>query len=407
MQNNSVTRAAIICLILAIPTAILLPRAAAFAPGIAGLILAGVVYWKTRAFPVPRLPELGFTGALIALAALSSLWAPDADFALERTGKIAIILLPALLLPAALRMAFADTGKYGRETFIRIMAGLYIACGAFLFLEKILDFPIYRILEGVEPGAFVREAQLNRNVVAFVLLGIPVFALTRQTILTGWYKHLLFFTVGIAALAPVVASISQTAQLGFLVGVSFLFLFPVRRRPVWIALGICVAVLALAAPWVVRGIYNPNSLSATIDDGFLQEANIATRLEIWSFIAGKALESPVYGNGIEATRVLKSDTFMPYTNTDNVLHPHNAVLQIWVEFGVIGIALACALFAYLLRQAFRAPENARAIYLATLMTVLSTAATGYGLWQSWQLGLFVLTAALCIAAASQGRPSSE
>ena len=74
-------------------------------------------------------------------------------------------------------------------------------------------------------------------------------------------------------------------------------------------------------------------------------------------------------------------------NTDNVLHPHNAILQVWVEFGVMGALLASALVVFLFLRLDRLSPCLQRYYTALLIVMLGMLSMGYGLWQAWQLGM--------------------
>src|SRR5690606_963801 len=72
-------------------------------------------------------------------------------------------------------------------------------------------------------------------------------------------------------------------------------------------------------------------------------------------------------------------------------------LQVWVELGVLGALLYVALSLYLLyscRQA--AGAAAQRMALASFLATLCMANIGYGLWQGWQLGLFLFLGGLVV-----------
>ena len=67
------------------------------------------------------------------------------------------------------------------------------------------------------------------------------------------------------------------------------------------------------------------------------------RRVIWSFSKENVLKEPLFGNGFYSSRKLGESNEI--TNQDNIklpaipLHPHNTTIQIWLELGLIGIAL--------------------------------------------------------------------
>ena len=64
-------------------------------------------------------------------------------------------------------------------------------------------------------------------------------------------------------------------------------------------------------------------------------------------------------------------------------HPHNAPLQIWVELGAVGAALALAVLLLLLREVARQPLPAASASLSLIGGVAAVALVGHGAWQGW------------------------
>jgi len=133
-------------------------------------------------------------------------------------------------------------------------------------------------------------------------------------------------------------------------------------------------------------------------DKFLRRASVPHRLEVWNFAAEKTGERPLFGWGVDSMRFLKSDHVMENMGTDTVLHPHNAVLQIWLEFGAFGIAIAMAFVVFIFRRigAMKPLEQRYATLL--FVVLLSILSTGYGLWQAWLLGMLNAITAMNVMA---------
>ncbi|MEZ5918887.1 MAG: hypothetical protein R3D66_02880 [Alphaproteobacteria bacterium] len=87
---------ALLCLLPLI--AVTAPRLLAYLPGLAGMI--GVLgFWvRHKTWPSMPLNLALWLAAFIALAALSSLWAIDPPFALERSGKLLPVFLGGVLV---------------------------------------------------------------------------------------------------------------------------------------------------------------------------------------------------------------------------------------------------------------------------------------------------------------------
>lgn len=120
------------------------------------------------------------------------------------------------------------------------------------------------------------------------------------------------------------------------------------------------------------------------------------RLNIWAFTGNQIVEHALRGWGIDASR-----TFGPAIP----LHTHNAALQLWLELGALGAAMAAAFFAWVLyRIVGWTGENRRDGAMAAAVTVsyLVIGGLSFGVWQEWWLALGALAAIACGVAQKSG-----
>ena len=63
------------------------------------------------------------------------------------------------------------------------------------------------------------------------------------------------------------------------------------------------------------------------------------RIHIWHFVAQHAAERPFLGYGINNSEHIKKQYSWATGPEKNLLpsHPHNIILQIWIELGIIGL----------------------------------------------------------------------
>ena len=194
-------------------------------------------------------------------------------------------------------------------------------------------------------------------------------------------------------------SISQTAQLSFLCGLFFLLLFPVQSRNLGKILFGGILILSFILPFILKPIQNTIPEDVLME-GLLKEASIIHRFDVWNFTITEIEKSPLYGHGIESQRSMKSDQWMEHQKADSILHAHNVILQIWIEFGVIGILLGSLFLIYCFKSIYDTEDlNKRRLYLTIFTALFCCAMTGYGFWQSWQIGTFFLFSATAIAMA--------
>ncbi|PVM82279.1 O-antigen ligase family protein [Caulobacter endophyticus] len=169
-------------------------------------------------------------------------------------------------------------------------------------------------------------------------------------------------------------------------------------------LGGRLLTLAVAAPFVVA----PIAVLWAIQTGFwgwlhgLVPPSWDARLNIWAFAADHIQDHPFRGWGLDASR----------TFGDAVpLHTHNAQLQLWLELGAVGAALAGAFFcwlAYGVARAAHTDRGAAAMSGAALTSYLVIGALSFGVWQEWWIAVGALAIIACVVVRrSSGEYSDE
>ena len=129
------------------------------------------------------------------------------------------------------------------------------------------------------------------------------------------------------------------------------------------------------------------------------------RLAIWQFVAERVAEKPLTGWGLDASRQLPGAGGSIYGRHGLLpLHPHNAVMQVWVELGLPGAVLASALVVLVLGRVRRAAAQPHlaAVRLAVFVSFAAIALTSYGVWQNWWLATGWLAALVTALATGAG-----
>ena len=158
------------------------------------------------------------------------------------------------------------------------------------------------------------------------------------------------------------------------------------RGVIWALIGAVVIYFA-AAPLVahaVTGMFHPHELP-----GQIGKHSWAERLDIWRFVSGEVLQNPIKGWGLDASRAWPND--IP-------LHPHDAALQIWLELGALGAALAGLFWAWLFTRIAAMVEgdrNMAAAAAATATAYLTIGALSFGVWQEWWLAVGAVAIVVC------------
>ena len=203
-------------------------------------------------------------------------------------------------------------------------------------------------------GQFVRAATALRILLLarlpiLLTIDILVALLVLLALILGIYlqKHgyviIAFFFVAATALAGLEIG-SRTAGLGILlalaIGSTYHLLGRYRRK-----VAIALLLLSFLTPlWVPSIGIKPSDVSAELDVKYGYANSIVYRLHIWDFVTGKIYEKPLLGWGAGASKrlgtedqgILNDPNFGPLGEAIPV-HPHNGILQIWLEFGALAL----------------------------------------------------------------------
>jgi O-antigen ligase len=347
------------------------------------------VPWTVAAFPL-----------LIALwAALSAAWAAEPGLALASAGRLALLAaLGTALMAAAATLSAAER----RAVTAGLLLGSLLAA-ALLGVESLTDNRLSGQLfevRGRTPLPRGAKSQFNRGA---TILALTLWPLAGLLLSQGRRR------TAAAAAAIIVAILltgdSLAAKLALAAGAAIFAVAlssPRRAAQLLTAAAIAAAVALMAG---APHLPTPPASFVTLPDLPISAHH---RLSIWQFTASRAIEKPLLGWGMEASRSVpgaedRLDTQWidaagidrgSLTGVRLPLHPHNAILQWWLELGLVGLSAAIALVWWVARRAARLDRQQPAA-LAALAAALVVANVSYGIWQSWWLCALWLCAALC------------
>lgn len=347
-----------------------LPLAREHSAGRTGVILVtGLVLWAVISMAWSRAtPNLAVTG-------LSGLE--------ELTGVklIGQSVLYCSLALAAVRLSPADA-----ERALRWFAFALVGLAAVLILEALSGAQIYQAMEAMV-GQPIRPDLARRNVAQGAYL-IAVLVWPAVLLLRREQRNILVLALfgGVIAIVVLFGADAPGAALatGF---AAFAAALIWGRKAVLTLMGLAVAYL-LAAPWVVLGAVSAGlfaRLQAVLPPSWDQ------RLDIWAFAAARIVERPLQGWGLDASRTWPQ--VVP-------LHTHDAALQLWLELGVVGAALAAAVVGFLFWTIAKAQDGRgfMAAASATAIAYLTIGALSFGVWQEWWLAIGALGVCISLAA---------
>lgn len=363
----------------------------------AAAVLAALPAWRRVAvLDKTSRPFAGLLAAILAWGLASTLWADQPVAALREVLVLLLTFGGAFLLAATGR---AEAALIDGKLFRRALISGYIV-GLAVLGEELLSGGW--VIRRMQPGASL--FYFNQGAAVMAILAWPaMLALVRE----GAPKAALcLFPL---ALVVVALGESESAGGGLLVGGLAALVALYRPKATILVAAVLTTLGVLTAPLVVRALPSTETLRAH----FIPEMNgLMPRIAIWNYTADRIEERPLAGWGLNSSRFFSSaaDKRVLDPNWDIVteplpLHPHNAILQWWLELGLVGAALFAAVIGLLYRALLgRASALPKALGLAQLTTAISIASLGYGIWQGWWLATLTMTLVFMVRLWSDERP---
>lgn len=363
------------------------------------LALAAVAGWGLARAGRPAFDRLVMltAAALILWAWVGSLWSPS-----PRAALTALELTYVLLGGGLIWRWFAGlTGDARRP--LQSAAAIGLALGFIAFgLEQWADHPIYRWWND---GWEIERLNLS-NVPKrpAVLLGLSAWFLLLY-VRSRWPDGRTAWLIPPLVAGYLLLGDSRSAFTGLAIGMAVWLVGAAgagnaARRGLQ---GGVLAAFVLVLPAAL--LLARAAVDLPVDSSYRSALH---RAEIWGHAATRTLESPVIGHGIDASRSLpvrdEASRFSSLERSLLPLHPHNAFLQIWLELGAVGAALAGALLWRLLGLIRRAAPAAVPAVLGYAASALAMAAAAYGLWQAWWMCGLAATG-LLLALAAPDKPA--
>ena len=333
---------------------------------------------------------------LAAWMAASAMWAIDAPAALRTgTGKAAMLIIVLVVAAMAMRIGDRDRQWLGGC----LIAGFAVMV-VFLAAESLSEGWLMRAVAPSKlRGAAWNDALISRGLVIMALMLWPALIALR--------RHGVWPAVAAALAAAVVAWLGahHATRFALIAGLVALILVFRFGRPAVLAIGALGVVCILIAPALTYGPLSPD-----IGDNPLWpfKSSAIHRLYIWQFVSERIWERPLLGWGIGMSRYIPGGGGeTPVGGTLIGLHPHSALLQVWLELGVIGAVAAAAMVAGLTWRLARldADRFTTAAATAAFAAAFAVASIGFGVWQSWWMATLGVLAAWVVAIT--GRIRSE
>ena len=138
-------------------------------------------------------------------------------------------------------------------------------------------------------------------------------------------------------------------------------------------------------------------------------SSLVHRLLIWDFVAKEVKKNIILGKGIGTSRLIGQNHILivPRAEPDYLqnhiirgaipLHPHNNVLQIWLELGAIGAILYAVLWIFILKLGNSLRKKSFILGTGACTSIISlflVSNVSFGLFQAWwmaTMGLVILS----------------
>ena len=314
--------------------------------------------------------------------------------------RIAVLTLkkvvPILSCAPLAYLYVKSLSRFELDQHLRSFFGGMWICVGLLVIDYFLDYPLIDIIHTNRSATYSRF-------MTTACLGVCLFELTQRypkyregfiafSILTSaWVMWPYEFDAGPVALFFGCGVAGLTLLLPKLV--NRLLSIAIAVVPAIIVL--CVGLFMTQDHW--------QKIATHPESGSAQQ-----RLEMLDWASKHALQSPVLGIGVGQTSELTQVSVIPnYVTVDGtfktihmfesgLLHLHNGLLQILLEFGFVGSLLLGAFMFLALRQGYHQISDKTELalmhgYVTTLLLIVSIS---FGIWQIWWLSVIILLSVL-------------
>jgi exopolysaccharide production protein ExoQ len=317
--------------------------------------------------------------AIVLWALLSTIWAPDFHISLRGTGKLfGNFMIGILLLGLAIRLRDECPPK---ALGFALTAGVIITLTA-MTIDGLIGQPISNLFNYRYDGNIIGLYWLNASTAILIILIWPVIHFLESEnkrilwisllIWLAWVTNLVGFNTGLVVLG-----------VALLLFIPLFFLNKLAHK----VLIILLIVGTFSSPFLIPRVLDP-AVFAPIK--YVSKPAVH-RMYIWKFTSNHILEKPITGWGMNAARSIPGgknitrDKYRQSYGENLPLHPHNVVLQIWLELGLPGVTALTFLLSLLLfkASALGLTRWSGTLLLMQFMSILLFSGASFGVWQSW------------------------
>lgn len=325
-----------------------------------------------------------------AWAFVSCFWSPNADDALEQwSATFSLLLVAVMTWPVFHHLSERQAERAGMAlvagmivTLILIVVELcnsgsiYIYAKAALFGQEVLLF---------NPEIYNRGA---------CFLAVIVWPMVLYLSRSGRAGMFVALGILLCMFAALLCLESLSAKAGLAAGIVAFALASLAPKFIGRTMLAAVLVSYLLIPLAAGKIEPKEYMMEGVAPSALH------RLFIWDFTESKAREKPWIGWGYASSKVIpggQEPIILPNQSTPEdwtylPRHPHNALLQIWLELGIVGVVLTALMLivAYYWLETNIRGKTARACYLAFFSAYYVVGLSAFNVWQEWWVATWLL-----------------
>jgi len=230
-----------------------------------------------------------------------------------------------------------------RKTFANWVSVLFIVVLSAAVCWQLLAYFVFKMLYGTFSNP--------HYIASFTVLILPVIVYFSLTV-KSWYKF-LFIPIAVMDLALIFKIGSRPAIIGLTAGTLFVLIFLIKGRWKWIGLSFVFAIFVVL---IVSGYGGVSARFQELMVNIAREERVQIWTTSWHMLSDNTLVRWIFGNGIGSFRIV----FPQYETTELRIYifPHNYLLEILYENGVIATILVFGGFVLLFIEATKASIHA-------------------------------------------------
>lgn len=406
-----------IATLIAIMVAVAIPlRVSGVAPQQAflGLALIGAMALCYMSTDVRQLIKQALTSnTAMFVSAILLAWAITIPFSLSPLGSLEIggrsflFLLGAVLIWAALK---------SQENIHRILWKVLVVAAiasTSASLLSLIDVPIILSVIKADFSTPNTPASSLKAFAASALCLIPIVIWAGRRLGGNWRFWAYIYAPLAISVIMLTHNRASLAGLLTMIAICVVIIVVAKHRHANILLVLAAGAGISILAWI-RSERMP-LFTEHIDGMYLPEWLVDPhRQKIWKFAGEKFLNHPWLGNGIDQLNKLSgADMTVPGLGSSAYLlpsHPHNWVLEILAETGIVGflpLFVTLAYVAWRLTRKFIRTHNEDALVLVALMASFwGSALFNFSIWAVWwQLTFFILFAIVSAAPQRRDKPA--